>query len=332
MQKIPIFRLLVGCSVLLLALMFGCGGKYDVYKESRIALGTVVEITVAHENEAAARKAIAAAFAEFERIENLLSTYRPDSEIGALNNSGGKMVSLSGETAALLRLARELGEVSHGAFDVTIGPVMDLWRFDEGGRIPDDAELADAAARVDYRFLEVAEEGATARLLRPGMKVDLGAVGKGYAVDRAAEVLLSSGVSSAIIDAGGDLRLLGGKPGKGTWRIGILHPRRPGKLLLSLDLAETSVVTSGDYERFFAADGERYHHLLDPATGRPARGCQSVTVIAPSAAMADALATAAFIKGAEEGIDFLRRLEGVEGIIVAADGALLLTDERKLGR
>ena len=233
----------VGMLAHILGIFIGCSGKYEVYKESRIALGTVVEITVAHEEERAARRAIKAAFAEFERIEALLSTYRPGSEISRLNASGGAPVALSEEVTGLLAEARRLSELSAGAFDVTVGPVLDLWNFDQGGRVPAAGELAKALDLVGYQALEFSVDGEGVRLARPGMKVDLGAIGKGYAVDRAAAVLAAEGVESAIIDAGGDLRLLGGKLGKGTWRIGIRHPREPGKLLLSLDLAETSVVT-----------------------------------------------------------------------------------------
>lgn len=158
------------------------------------------------------------------------------------------------------------------------------------------------------------------------MGVDLGAIAKGWAVDRAIEKLEAAGIRSAIIDAGGDLRIIGSRPGKGTWRIGVQHPREAGGLLATFDLRDTAIVTSGDYERFFVVAGERYHHILDPATGRPARGCQSVTVLAPTAAEADACATAAFVLGPDKGIPFLRNRPGVRGFIVDAGGVIHWTD------
>jgi thiamine biosynthesis lipoprotein len=158
------------------------------------------------------------------------------------------------------------------------------------------------------------------------MGLDLGAIAKGRAVDRALDKLVARGIRNAIIDAGGDLRIIGSRPGKDSWRIGVQHPREPGVLLLTLDLKDTAIVTSGDYERFFMVDGVRYHHILDPSTGQPARGCQSVTVLAPTATEADACATAAFVLGPSKGLAFLRARPGVRGIIVAADGQLHWTD------
>ena len=138
---------------------------------------------------------------------------------------------------------------------------------------------------------------------------------------------MACGIRNAIIDAGGDLRIIGARPGKDFWRIGVKHPRDPGALLLTFDLRDTAIVTSGDYERFFISDGVRYHHILDPATGQPARDCQSVTVLAPTAAEADACATAAFVLGPSKGLAFLRARPGVRGVIVGAAGELHWTDE-----
>jgi thiamine biosynthesis lipoprotein len=310
----------------------GCGGKYEPIKESRIALGTVIEITVAHEDRKIARAAMEKAFDEFERVERQLSGYLADSGITSLNESGGRQVALGDEIFGLLLRSKEISVLSRGAFDVTVGPLMALWRFDEGGRVPSDEELRSAVAAVGFGKLEFDGGRRSVRLTREGMKVDLGGIGKGYAVDRAAEVLRAAGITDAIIDAGGDLRLLGRRPGKDFWRIGIRHPRDPARLLVDLDLAETAIVTSGDYERFFMQDDVRYHHILDPATGRPVESCQSVTVIAPTALEADAYATAAFVMGPAKGIAFLRALPGVDGIIVDAAGELLWTDETRLKR
>ena len=158
-----------------------------------------------------------------------------------------------------------------------------------------------------------------------------GAITRGWAVDRAMGKLMDRGISSAIIDAGGDLRVIGSRPGKEFWRIGVQHPRDQGKLLLTFDLKDIAIVTSGDYERFFIADGVRYHHILDPSSGQPARGCQSVTVLAPTATEADACATAAFVLGPAKGIAFLRARPGVRGVIVGDGGQEHWTDDAALG-
>jgi thiamine biosynthesis lipoprotein len=323
----------VGYVALLLVFVSGCGGKYSTYKESRIVMGTVVQITVAHSDEALARRAMEKAFGEFERLDRILSSYLSDSEVSLINGRAGlEDVRVSGELLSLLVQAVEASRETGGAFDVTVGPLVELWQFDAGGKVPAPEDLETALGLVDYRGLDLDVKESTVGLAAGGMKIDLGGIGKGFAVDRAANLLLEEGVENAIIDAGGDLRLLGSRPGKDFWRIGIRHPRDPARLLVSLDLAARAVVTSGDYERFFMAGGKRYHHLLDPATGFPAEECQSVTVVAGDTASADAYATAAFVLGPQRGLELLRRLPGVEGIIVDREGGVLWTDRTALGQ
>lgn len=310
-----------------------CGGKYTAIKESKVTLGTVVEITVVHPDESLARAAIAKAFAEFERIDGLLSIYRASSEVSRMNETADPQgVIVDAEVFAILRQALIISRLSEGAFDVTVGPLMDLWEFDKGGTIPTREALSATLSSVGYRKLEIDEKDGSVRFLVEGMKVDLGGIGKGYAVDRAAGKLQEAGIANAIIDAGGDLRLLGRRPGKDFWRIGVRHPREASRFLLTLDLADKAVVTSGDYERFFMDGQTRYHHILDPRTGLPERKCQSVTVIAPETVDADAYATAAFVLGPRKGLEFLRKLPGVEGVIVDAEGVIHWTDRLALGQ
>ncbi|HWR98132.1 MAG TPA: FAD:protein FMN transferase [Candidatus Methanoperedens sp.] len=291
-------------------------------------MGTVVQVTASGNSEAVAREAIGAALAEIERIDAQVSSYREKSPIARLNREGHEHnVPLEKDIFDLLRQAVAVSEQSTGAFDVTIWPVARLWDFEQGGKIPDRSALAGAVRKVGYKGILFDETEHSVGFAGPGMGVDLGAVAKGWAVDRAMGILVSRGIRNAIIDAGGDLRIVGARPGKEFWRIGVQHPREAGTLLLSFDLRDTAIVTSGDYERFFIEGGVRYHHILDPATGMPAAGCRSVTVLAPTAAEADAAATAAFVLGAERGISFLRSRPGVRGLIVDAAGALHWTDE-----
>jgi thiamine biosynthesis lipoprotein len=318
----------VGAAMLIITLI-GCqSGTDKLYKESKIVMGTVVEITVAHRSEDQARVAIREAMAEFQRIDDLMSSYKPDSVVSRVNLAGSTVkVPVGEEVFQILQDAVDISAASGGAFDATIWPVSKIWDFNDGGVIPERDKMAIKLELVGYRNLEFDNSMHSVGFAIDGMGLDLGAIAKGWAVDRAMEKIMARGIRNAIIDAGGDLKVIGTRPGKNFWRIGVQHPRDPGVLLMTFELRDTAIVTSGDYERFFMAGGVRYHHILDPATGQPARGCQSVTVLAPTAAEADACATAAFVLGPSKGLAFLRSRPGVRGVVVGADGELLWTDE-----
>lgn len=291
-------------------------------------MGTVIEITVANRSEELARAAIKEAMNEFQRIDDLMSSYKPGSMVSKLNQSGfAAKVPVGEEVFHVIRDAAVISGASNGAFDATVWPLSQLWAFDQGGRIPASELLSDKLANVGYKNIIFDGSTASVGFNVKGMGIDLGAIAKGWAVDQAMEKLMARGIRNAIIDAGGDLRIIGARHGKDFWRIGVQHPREPGALLLTFELKDTAIVTSGDYERYFIVDGVRYHHILDPSTGQPARGCQSVTVLAPTTAEADACATAAFVLGPSKGIDFLRSRPGVRGVIVGADSQLHWTDE-----
>jgi thiamine biosynthesis lipoprotein len=266
---------------------------------------------------------------EFQRIDDLMSSYKPGSVVSKVNQTGFMAkVPVGEEVFRVLQEAVAASDTSGGAFDPTIWPVSQIWGFDQGGRIPAPELLVYKTSLVGFDKLLFDEYSYSVGFSIDGMGLDLGAIAKGWAVDRGIEILVARGIRNAIIDAGGDLRIIGTRPGKDFWRIGVQHPREPGALLLTFDLKDTAIVTSGDYERFFLVDGVRYHHILDPSTGQPARGCQSVTVLAPTAAEADACATAAFVLGPSKGLAFLRARRGVRGVIVGADGELYWTDEK----
>jgi thiamine biosynthesis lipoprotein len=318
---------LVGLAIAMGTHICCSSGSKQLFSESKLIMGTVVQITVATRTEHEARSAMQEAFGEIERVDTLVSSYREASLIAKLNREGhDRKVPFEKDIFDLIHEAATMSEASGGAFDVTIWPVASLWAFDKGGVLPDRGSLEDAVAKVGYRHLYLDKKNRSVGFERQGMGIDLGAIAKGWAVDRAMARLAARGIANAIIDAGGALRIAGSRPGKGFWRIGVQHPREPGVLLLTFDLTDTAIVTSGDYERFFIEGGVRYHHILDPATGMPATGCQSVTVLAASAAEADAAATAAFVLGPERGISFLRSRPGVRGLIVDAGGALHWTD------
>jgi len=258
------------------------------------------------------------------RIEAKFSRYREDSVVSVLNRAAGRgPVPVDAETERLLRSALDLVRLTGGRFDPTVGILRRIWDF-KAGRIPSQAELD--------RLLPLVDAGAvvlgpgTAFLQHPGMEIDLGGVGKEYAVDRVAELLREAGVESAIVNFSGDVRTLGRRGDARPWSIGVLDPRERDRCRFAIRAGGSAgVATSGDYERAFLKDGVRYHHLLDARTGRPARGVASATVVAPTAFSAGFLATAAFLLGPDEGLRLLETSPGVEGGLITEEGRLLPT-------
>jgi thiamine biosynthesis lipoprotein len=235
----------------------------------------------------------------------------------------------------VLRTALQLSEWTNGKFDVTFGVLSGLWKFDyqnKDNTIPDHREVVRRLGLINFRDLLLDDAAGTAFLRREGMVAHLGGIGKGYAVDRAREILQARGFHDFMIQFGGDM-YVSGHPGNRMWRLGIQDPRGPAnKIFASLDLADSTFSTSGDYERFFLKDGRRYHHILDPATGEPAMGCRSVTIVTRSAAIADGLSKGVFILGPEAGMALIERLPDVEGVIVSANNKVLVSSglERSL--
>lgn len=307
----------------------------EVSSRIDICMNTAVSQTVYGVDS---RGAAAAALREIQRLERLLSRFRPDSDIGRLNRglispaaglaespaevSGSSMepaVPIHRETAHVLETALEISRLSGGAFDVTAAPLIALWRVTaEDPKIPSPEAIERARRLVDYRSLELSRSTSLplrrsaffAQLAEQGQMVDLGGIAKGYAADRAVDVYRRRGITSAMIDLGGNVALLSGKDDGSPWRVGIQDPDAPrGDCLGFLSLRDKSVVTSGDYERFFEVGGKRYHHIIDPRTGYPAEsGLRSVTVVAGESMVADGLSTALFVLGLERGLEMLRTL------------------------
>lgn len=287
-----------------------------------LALDTVVSITV---KEAAAgtdtEAVLDACFAEIARLETLLSVTSETGDVARVNASAGETVTVAEETADLLQLCLDYAALSDGAFDVTVRPVTQLWDFQQGV-IPDAESLAAAAATVDYRHLTV---NGTAVTLTEGA-VDLGGIAKGYIADRVCELLKEHGVTSALIDLGGNIVACGSN-GAADWRIGIKNPAQTDTLCAVVTGREFSVVTSGVYERGFTRDGVRYHHLLSPETGMPVQnGLASVTVVCADSVRADALSTACFVMGEEAALPLLDSLDGTEALFVRQDGTPRATE------
>jgi thiamine biosynthesis lipoprotein len=291
-------------------------------------MGSELRVTAWTADEARARGAFDLVFAEFDRLDALMSVWREGSDIERLNNAAGlHAVAVSNEVRAVLRVARQVSDWTGGKFDVTFGALSGLWKFDhdQDNRVPEPADVAKRIPLIDYRALEVDDSAGTAMLKKAGMRAHLGGIGKGYAVDRAAEILRRQGLHDFMIQAGGDL-YVAGRRGDRPWRLGIRDPRGPvDKTFAALDLTDGTFSTSGDYERFFIKNGRRYHHILDPDLGEPADKCRSVTIVADNAMLADALSTGVFVVGPDAGMALIERLPNVEGVIVSAKNEVLIS-------
>lgn len=274
-------------------------------------MGTLLELTAVAPDSGRARDALSAGRAEVVRLDSLLSTYRRTSEILRLNRraGSGRWTRLSPSTAGALREALLWAERTASAVDPTVGPLVEAWGF-RGPQpgVPDAAVLDSARRLVDWRDVELEEGGRRARLPRPGMRLDFGAVGKGLALEEAVDAMRAAGAVGGMADLGGQVSVFGRPPGDASrWRLGIRHPRADGRPFGTLPVDSGSVATSGDAEQFFVGDGgTRYSHIMDPREGRPARGVAQVTVVADDGSTADALATALFVLGPERGRAWLR--------------------------
>ena len=295
----------------------------EPYKETRMMLHTLVEIKAYGEN---VEDAVNAAFNEIERINLLLNNYDPKSEVSLLNRSAGLgEVAVSPETLEALLVAQFYGRLTGGALDITIGPLLKLWGFTqeipapEGGP-PSPNELDKTKRIVDYSLINLDVINGTALLPKAGMWIDCGAFTKGYAADRAAQILKKYGITRALIAAGGTIMALGKKPDGKSWQVGIRHPRQEGTLLGSIPLEWQAVSTSGDYERFYLLNDRRICHIIDPRSGQPVEAVQCISVIAPTAAASDALSTALFVLGTQEGINLVNNLPDTEALIIDQEG------------
>lgn len=281
-------------------------------REGRLVLGTLVTVKLYGDAEVV-RLPVERAYAALDRVDSLMSRYRDDGALRRLEQSAQKGVQTPAELAAVLARSQRFAALTGGAFDCTVGALSGLWNFPDALAPPDSAAVDSALALVGYEGLQV--EGEIVRIGRPGTRLDLGAAAKGYAVDRMVAVFEEAGIAGGLIDAGGDIRYWGAKPDGRPWVFGVQHPRDPTRYIEVDDLGLAAIATSGDYQQYFEWEGARYHHLLDPRTGYPARACVSATVWAGTALDADILSTAVFVLGPERGLALVAELEGVEALV-----------------
>lgn len=295
-------------------------------------MGTEVSVELWHEDPAEGMAAARAVMAEYHRINELMSVYREDSEISALNREAGAAPFVTGrELFELVARSLELGRMSEGCFDITYDSVGFLYDL-RAGVIPADGAVRDKLPLINYRAVELDRRRLTIHFRQPGMRINLGGIAKGYAVERGAAILRGRGVGHALLNAGGDSRVVGDRRGQ-PWMVGVRDPRAPRSdegakdgVIARLPLVDEAISTAGDYERFFDRDGVRYHHILDPATGRPSTGIRSVTVIGPDGTMTDGLDTAIFVMGVEKGMRLIASLPQYEAVIVDGQGKLYYSD------
>lgn len=293
--------------------------------ENWTVMNTFAGVSVPGADAARLPAAAAEAQAVFQRLEGAFSVFHPGSDLARLNRAGaGVAVPLSDPTRAVLGLALEYARATEGRFDPTVGPLMEVWGFHGAPvpeRPPDDARLQSILQRVGYRHLNLSN--GVASLGREGMGVDLGGIGKGYAVDECYAALVAAGFSNLLVNLGGNIRCAGSADGSRPWRVGVRHPLNRGEILGHLDLTGgLAVATSGQYENFIEIGGVRYGHILSPFTGRPVEGVAGVTVLAPTAAQTDALSTALLVAGLNDGPRVLSQFAGADALLVPQEPPL----------
>jgi thiamine biosynthesis lipoprotein len=299
--------------------------RAEWFQREEAIMGTRVAVELWSEDPALAQRAMDAVIAEMRRTDELMSTYKPESQLSQVNAQAfERPVQVDQEIIDVVERSLELSKLSGGAFDITYASVGYLYDFRAHQR-PTDEQIAEALPGVDYRQVRVDRAARTIRFLREGVRVDLGGIAKGYAVDRSIEHLRALGIEHAMVNAGGDTRLLGDRRGK-PWIVGIRDPRNDGRVVTRLPLADEALSTSGDYERYFEEDGVRYHHILVPGTGRSAREVRSATVLGADATTTDGLSTTVFVLGVERGMQLIGRLPGIEAVVVDAQGRIYYSD------
>jgi len=282
-------------------------------------MGTRIAVELWSEQRAAGEAAIDAVMADMRRIDAAMSTYKPDSELSRVNAEAAKgPVKITPELLGLLSTALEYSRITDGAFDITYASVGFMYDFRARQR-PSEAQIRDHLPAVNYRLVQLDRAASTVRFLRDGVRIDLGGIAKGHAVDSGIAILKKRGIRHALVGAGGDSRVIGDRFGR-PWIIAIRHPDRPDEIVTRIPLVDTAISTSGDYERYFDEGGTRHHHILDPKTGRSASAVRSATVLAATATRTDGLSKTAFVLGADAALKIYERLGDVDAVLVTPEG------------
>ena len=293
--------------------------------DARPMMGTEVSVRLWHDDAAIGEEIVEQIFAEVDRIDRLMSTYKDDSRISQINRLAATEPVVAGdELFQLIRRSLDISVLTRGAFDITYDSVGQHYDFRNRQR-PDDATVEAERQLIDFRFVELDQAAGTVRFREEGVRINLGGIAKGYVVERGVSILRSRGVQNGIVTAGGDSRLLGDRRGQ-PWMVGIRDPRADGQVAISVPLEDEAISTSGDYERYFEEGDTRYHHIIQPSTGEPAGGVHSATVVGPDAVITDALSTSVFVMGVDQGLRLIATLPDYESIVIDEDGRIFYSD------
>ena len=294
-------------------------------------MGCDFAITVTANEQKEADGYIQDAINEIKRIEYLISSWDQNSQTTLINNNAGvKPVKVDRELINLIERSFYISKITSGAFDISFASMDRIWKFDRSTvQLPHQEKIAASVAKIGYGKIVLNKENSTVFLKEKGMKIGFGAIGKGYAADKAKALLQGKGVKGGIINASGDLTTWGKQPNGTSWKVGIKNPLNKKNLFSWFDLDDNAVVTSGSYEKYVMIDGERYAHIINPKTGYPSKGIMSVSVFAPKAELADALATSVFVLGVEVGLDLINQLQNIEAIVVDTNGKVFYSENIK---
>jgi len=323
-------RLIIYILSILTISLAGCTSSSTPYSPESFYMGTVINQKVYGKNAKTAGDKV---IERMKEIEDDMTINKPGGEINALNEAAGKKsVKVSSQIMSLLNKAKQYGQLSQGAFDVTIGPLVKEWGiFTDNPQIPSQERIKELLPLVDYKTVQLDSAAGTAMLPTKGQMIDLGGIAKGYAGDEAIRIYKENGITSGFINLGGNVVVLGAKPDGTPWNIGVQNPRGVnGKIIGKVAIKDKALVSSGDYERYFEKDGVRYHHILDPKTGSPSKsGLIGVTIVADSSTDGDALSTSVFVLGLDKGMALVESLEGIDAIFITEDKKVYATSGLK---
>ena len=312
-------------SLLLLAGTASTFARADWMQRTEAIMGTRCYVELWADDPVKGNDAIDAVMAELRRIDDLMSHYKPESQLSAINqHANERPVQVDKELFDLIKLSTHYSQITEGAFDITYASVGYL--YDYRRRIhPTEEQIKQALPSVNWRNMLLDEQHHTVRFEHAGMRIDLGGIGKGYAVDRGIEVLKARGIDRALVTAGGDSRIIGDRNGR-PWLVAIRHPDNPNKVVTRIPLSDSAMSTSGDYERYFDEDGVRYHHIIDPRTGHSASKVRSATILAPTATQTDGMSKTAFVLGAEKALEIINKMPEYDAVFVLPDGRVLYSN------
>ena len=289
------------------------------FKQNQGIMGTLISVELWSDDNKQADRCIAKVMDEMRRIDRTMSPYIETSELSIINQFAAKRdVSISRELFNLIQQAQRLSKLSEGAFDITFASIGYQYDYRKKQK-PSDKQISQQLDRINYRHIDMNPDKLTIRFKKEGVRIDLGGIAKGHAVDNSIEILQQCGISDALVTAGGDTRIIGDHHGR-PWMTGIKDPRNETRSIIAIPLDNTAVSTSGDYERYFIKDGVRYHHIISPKTGKSVDSTRSVTVLGPDATTTDGLSTTIFILGPEKGLALAEKLEGIDVVIIDAQG------------